>query len=163
MLSGILSLVLPLAHDAIKLGLDVVKKRTDFKNLQILLREQLLREVRLNIEILKELGIDHAKSVILLRTGMIEQICEQPLPVSLLFNEVISQEVRSTIFGKDGHKTSYVRRISGIKTEADLIERILFRVAVAKLRAENGSEKGDIAYIKRLLMGLECSLRIRSK
>lgn len=163
MFSGILSMVLPLAHDAVKFGLAEVEKRADFKNLQIVLREQLLREVRLNLEILKELGIDHTKSVMLLRTEVMQQICEQPLPVSLLFNGAVSQEVRSTILGKGGQRASYARWISGVKTESDLIERIWFRVAVAKLRAENNSDMGDVAYIKRLLMGLECSLRIRSK
>jgi hypothetical protein len=159
MIGSILELIMPLAQDAIKLGVDEVRKRADFKNLRLVLRERLHREVRLNVEIAEELGIERPKAVLSLRTAAIEQLFDQPFPLRVLFDEEFSLAARELIVGKDRQNKTYERRIEGIKTEGDLIERLWIRVAVARLRAENGKSLGDVRYIERLFKGLEASLR----
>lgn len=161
MWESIISLVSPFAQEAVRVGIDALKTRSDVANLRVVLRRRLEREVRLNLEIFKELGVGQPKAVLALNTIVLEQLFSQVLPLDFLFERPLSEKVKEIIIGKKNSKRTYARYISTIQTEGELIERMWIRLAVAKVRAENGKSLGDVEYLRRMMAGLSASLKTK--
>jgi hypothetical protein len=52
--------------------------------------------------------------------------------------------------------------MSGIETEAELIERLWQRINISKCRQRHKSDAGDIQYLERLMLCLKDSLSRRA-
>ena len=131
------------------------------------IRNRLLREVRLNLEIWKLFDRpkeipDPSKLAELLSIQAFNEVCTLSLPLSeLMGSEPLGADVLRYLRMEEhpNPNKSYQNWVKTIETEVDLIERIWHRLHVLKARHQLGGELGDNAYLMHLLRGLDMSLK----
>jgi hypothetical protein len=139
----------------LKLGFKNFETSEDARILRVVLAERLLREIKFNLEIINEFKKGKEDFLQEIDSRVVEGIFSQPLPISILFPDQIPHELlEKTIAGNKKH----LNWMAGISTEADLIERISQRVAVAKCRDRNKTSSGDIQYLEKLMRCLKEAL-----
>lgn len=137
-------------------GVEALKKNSDAKHLRRMVRERLMRELRLNDELLKYEKLTDGERVSSIETEALEFIMSQPIPLSAFF-EVMSPIDRTVFMGPSNDKhTSWVM---SIQSEGDLVERWWHRVRLAQIKQKLGLPPGDLEYLQLLCRALHASLR----
>lgn len=129
-----------------------------FREARRVVRQRLLREVRLNLDIIDEFADNPAQAVATLDGSAIKQVAEQPLPISLFLfrdlsgdSEVLLSELRK--------KNSPFRKIgSAIKTESDLIEALWGRLIISNAKVDQVVPASDTKLISVLFQALKATL-----
>lgn len=134
------------------------KASTDNKELEALrtvLRERLHRDMRYNAELLKEQQLDIAVRVLNLERDTLEFVVTQGIPLQTLLNRPVSESVlRKAAGGSDKHLADLL----ALKSEADLIERLLHRMKLVKIRAQYDIRLGDLSYLRKLVFAAQLTL-----
>ena len=152
MLDMFLSPTLKLLFDY---GFERFKSRKQVKTIRKVLSERLLREIKLNLEIFSDLKDEEEIAIKAIDTSIIEAIFSQPIPLGLLFDNRIPDGDREDACQENQNYRNWMQTIL---TEADLIERVWHRLAIAKFRQSNNISKGDIKYLKQLLLLMKVCL-----
>ena len=138
-------------------GYDALVKHKDFHLLVAAIKEQLRRELRLNVEIISELipnsndykGIEvihHNKAFEAMGTTAFDSIASGVVPLSKL----LSDEIEPKIYSKT--KTIYVDRCKNHKILYQLIEQTYLRIKISKVYSASPGSKLDVEYLKFLLL-----------
>ncbi len=150
------------ANTLLSTGLDAFMKSRERKNLQLAVRDRILREVRFNKTILGEIldtpKMPVARRVALagaLRTQAFDDLDAGILPLKVFFDELIDP---ATWPGSFSRKKSYLRNLASTETTADLVERLYHRIRIVKATAELGTVF-DTGYIVFMLIGMETACR----
>lgn len=141
--------------ELVEVGQEKFRARSDVKNLRQLIRQRLLRELRLNDELLSYRTIDDAVRLKAIETSALSAVMHQSIPLEMFFDKTLSEATLQRLAKGDGRQ---VRRVAGIKTEKDLLERWWHRVSLAKIRLELAGKTGDLAYLRRLCFCLRLAL-----
>ncbi len=81
--------------------------------------------------------------------------CEQSIPINLLFNQQIDEVV---LIKGAGENLLFRQRLLTLDTEAKLMERLLHRARIIKIRAQYDLPLGDLSYMRKLMRTLEVAL-----
>lgn len=138
-------------------GYDTLVKHKDFNLLVAAIKEQLKRELRLNVEIISELipnSKDYkAMEVILynkafeaMKTTAFDSIASGVVPLSKL----LSSEINPKIYSKT--KPGYVGNCKNYKELYQLIEQTYLRIKMSKVYSSSPGSKLDVEYLKFLLL-----------
>jgi hypothetical protein len=136
-------------------GASAIEDNEQVTTLRMLLRERLRREVRFNRELLSENQLDLSVRIDKLETEVLEYVCAQAVPLEKLFNKALDSD-RMRFFA--GENASHKMHMAMLGTEAQLIERLLHRTKLAKLRVAEGVRPGDVSYLKKLIQALQSTL-----
>lgn len=137
-------------------GVEALKKNSDAKHLRRMVRDRLMRELRLNDELLKYEKLTGGERVSCIETEALEFIMSQPIPLGAFFD--VTSPIDRTVFmepSNDKH-TSWVM---SIQSEGDLVERWWHRVRLAQIKQKLGLPPGDLEYLHLLCRALHASLR----
>lgn len=127
----------------------------EIEALRGIVREQLLRELRYNAELLNEQQLDAAVRVLNLETKALDFVCDQAIPLQTLLDRSISESVLQKAAG--GNK-KHSMHLSKLNSEAELIERLIHRIKVVQIRARYDVTLGDISYLRKLLIAAQIAL-----
>ena len=138
-------------------GYDAILKHKDFNLLVAAVKEQLRRELRLNVEIASEFipnskeykameVINYNKAFEAMRTTAFDSIASGVVPLSKL----LSDEIEPKIYSKT--KTIYVDRCKNHKKLYQLIEHTYLRIKISKVYSASPGSKLDVEYLKFLLL-----------
>ena len=128
-------------------GATKLEDEKQIATLRMLLRERIRREARFNRELLNHTKLDLNVRLDNLKTEALEYACGQPLPIEILFSGELNSALMQLLAGDSAkHRMHFAR----LQTEADLIERLLHRVKLAQLRANEDVSPGDVSYLKKL-------------
>jgi hypothetical protein len=152
-----IDIVSSLAKGVFEKGHVAFTKHGEFKYLVSAFREQLRRELRLNVEIIDELILRSPQSKAIeanqyinafesLRTGYFDSLAAGVVPLSAL----LPNEIDEKIYPKSNKQ--YIKNCSNDKTLHQLIERTYFRLEVAKIFSRSAGSKIDIGYLKFLIL-----------
>ena len=136
-------------------GASAIEDNEQVNTLRMLLRERLRREVRFNRELLSENQLDLSVRINKLETEVLEYVCAQAVPLEKLFNNELDSD-RMRFFA--GENASHRMNMAMLGTEAQLIEQLLHRIKLAKLRITEGVRPGDVSYLKKLIQALQSTL-----
>ena len=136
-------------------GASAIEDNEQVTTLRMLLRERLRREVRFNNELLSDNQLDLSIRIYKLEIDALEYVCTQALPLETLFNGELDDNRVRFFAGDNGSHRMHMAMLS---TEAQLIERLLHRIKLAKLRVEEGVRPGDVSYLKKLMRALQSTL-----
>ena len=145
------------AKGVIEKGYDAFVKNNEFKHFTSAVKEQLRRELRLNVEIISELipnskehkaieVIHHNKAFEAMGTTAFDSIASGVVPLSKL----LSDEIEPKIYSKT--KTIYVDRCKNHKILYQLIEQTYLRIKISKVYSASPGSKLDVEYLKFLLL-----------
>jgi hypothetical protein len=127
----------------------------EIEALRTVLRERLLREMRYNAELLKEQKLDENVRVLNVETDTLEFAVTQGVPLQMLLNRSISDSVlQKAAGGSDKHLADLL----ALNSEDKLIERLMHRVKVVKIRAKYGISLGDVSYLRKLVFAAQLAL-----
>lgn len=149
----------PIIGDLVKTlmgkGVNKLEEDEQISTLRMLLRERVRREARFNREILDDAKLDLNVRIQKLDTRALEYVCNQAIPLAVLFNGELNN-LKMDIFAGENqqHKMHFLM----LKTEADLVERLFHRIKVAQLRVNEGISPGDVSYLKKLNMAARAHL-----
>jgi hypothetical protein len=154
------------AKTFIKGGLDAFRKSDEIKSLTLAIQDRIRREVRFNAAILDEINKDdngqpkNPENVRLalvrsLRTNAFDDINNGLIPIVLFF----SSELDKDKWPKWKSKEKYLLYTHSDKMQVDLLERIYYRISLAKTFAECGKLQGNFDYIRFMLAALDVSLK----
>ncbi len=145
------------AKGVIEKGYDAFVKNNEFRYFTSAVKEQLRRELRLNIEIVSELipnsknnksmeVIHHNKAFEAMGTTAFDSIASGVIPLSKL----LSDEIDSKIYSKT--KSNYIDRCKNYKMLNQLIEQTYLRIKISKVYSASPGSKLDVEYLKFLLL-----------
>lgn len=158
MIDVVSALINPAISSLLKVGHEKWLVSTELKTLRKVLRERLAREVRFNSEIGQIIGLTENQKISAYDLSVISGIFAQALPLQDLFPHKLDKDMIEklpiSVFN-NSHKI----RISVDVTEADLIQRIWHRHAIAKIKISNKLNPGDVKYLRGLISVLEINLR----
>jgi hypothetical protein len=137
-------------------GTDSPETQREISALRDVLRERVRRDMRFNTELLDEQKLYISNRILNLECNALEFAFGQSIPVKILFNTPVSEEVLSR--GAGGSALHRARMLD-LDNEAKLMERTLHRIRVARIRAQFDLPIGDIAYLRKLMKTLEIALR----
>lgn len=153
------SMFTPVINDVLKKivehGLNSRETEKELSNLRAVLREKVRREIRYNQELLDETKLDAGIRVLNMDLDALRFACEQSIPMNLLFNQQIDEAV---LLKGAGESLLFRRRLLALDTETKLMERLLHRVRITKIRAKYDLPLGDLSYIRKLMRTLEVAL-----
>jgi hypothetical protein len=143
--------------DLISKGYEAYKDRKEFNHLKIAIKEQLRRELRLNIEIIDEflpkesqkkiIKIeDYSKQHSALRTSRFAAIANDVIPLSELLSEKINKDNYSKA------RAEYIKKCAGDTHLHHLVERTYFRLEIAKVYSEGSASSINVGYLKFLVL-----------
>jgi hypothetical protein len=146
-----------IAKGVIEKGYEAFVKNNEYKYLTSAVKEQLRREMRLNVEIISELipnskdykaieVIHYNKAFEALRTTAFDSIASGIVPLSKL----LSNEIDSKIYSKT--KSNYIDRCKNYKMLYQLIEQTYLRIKISKVYSASPGSKLDVEYLKFLLL-----------
>jgi len=153
-----IEIISTLAKTILERGYESLSEHKGFKRLVRAIKEQIRRELRLNVEIIDESfsaaevsgkSIEPNKSNTafgLIRTSTFDSISTGDLPLSIL----LSEEIDVKIYPKTN--AQYIRRCAKDKKLFELVERTYFKLEVAKAYSQIPNSKIDIGYIKFLMI-----------
>ena len=138
-------------------GYHAILKHKDFNLLVAAVKEQLRRELRLNVEIASEFipnskeykameVINYNKAFEAMRTTAFDAIASGVIP----FSELLPSEINPKIYSKT--KTIYVDRCKNHKKLYQLIEHTYLRIKISKVYSASSGSKLDVEYLKFLLL-----------
>lgn len=146
-------------------GLDAYRKTQEHKNLRIAMQDRIRREVRFNVALLNEYinqkkdgEAKHEKEI---REGLIKSLRTTAfddadagvVPLTLFFEDKIGDDVWPQK-GFDS-KDKYKGYLKSVQTQYDLLERIYYRIRIAKTFADCGKIYGDMDYVRFMLVAFE--------
>lgn len=145
------------AKGVIEKGYDAFVKNNEFKHFTSAVKEQLRRELRLNVEIISELipnsidnkaieVIHYSKAFEAMGTTAFDSIASGVVPLSKL----LLDEIEPKIYSKT--KTIYVDRCKNHKKLYQLIEHTYLRIKISKVYSASPGSKLDVEYLKFLLL-----------
>ena len=152
-----LDIVSSLAKSLLEKGYEYVANRKEFQNYQKTVKEQLKRELRLNVEIISEFfpAAEYKQSITvsqyapafsLIKTEIFQKISNGEIPLSLLLYEKFDKALLTT------KNKKYLNNCAGDEKLSDFIERAYFRLTVAMAYRNMPDSKMDIGYLKFLLL-----------
>lgn len=152
-----LDIVASLAKSFLEKGYEYVANRTEFQNYKKAVKEQLKRELRLNVEIVSEffpaaeykqpIAVSQYASVFaLIKTEIFQKISNGEIPLSLLLSEPFDKSVLAT------KNKKYLNNCVNDEKLNELIERTYFRLSIAMAYPNIPDSKMDVGYLKFLLL-----------
>lgn len=138
-------------------GYDTFVTSNDFKLLKTAVKEQLKRELRLNVNIITELipnssnykaveVIHYYKAFEAMRTTAFDSITSGVVPLSKLLSNELDSKIYSTT------KTNYANRCKNYKMLYQLIEQTYIRIKISKVYSSSPGSKFEVEYLKFLLL-----------
>lgn len=147
-----------LSQKVVSIGIEQLKETVEFKNTQKVLRQRLFREVAFNHEINRFPNIMADQAITSFDTRVLFEILDQPFLISDLFPRELEEDLSGRIDPK--LVTNSIKTwISLLETEADLIEKLAFRMKTHELRKHLGINLGSRSYIRALVEALYWSLK----
>jgi hypothetical protein len=137
-------------------GIDAAKTSFETRNLRRLMRDRLLREARLNDELMQYEQLSESERVSLMTTEALDFIMSQPLPLDIFFDVNMEPDLKVFREAKNDKHTAWA---STIKSERDLVERWWHRVRLAQVRQTVGMSPGDFDYLRLLCRALHSTLK----
>lgn len=146
------------AKTILERGYDSLLEHKGFKRLVGAIKEQIRRELRLNVEIIDESfsaaevsgkSIEPNKNNTafgLIKTSTFDSISKGAIPLSVL----LSEEIDVKVYPKTN--AQYIKYCAKDKKIFELIERTYFRLEVAKAYSQIPNSKIDIGYVKFLMI-----------
>jgi len=157
------------AKTFIKGGLDAFRKSDEIKNLTLAIQDRIRREARFNAAILDEIEKENAQQkkpietrlalVKSLKTDAFDDINSGLIPVTLFFSYELDKDKWPNWKNKD----KYLGYTTWDKTQDQLLERIYYRISLAKTFAGCGKLQGNFDYIGFMLAALDVSFKEISK
>jgi len=156
-----------LLSKAIDMGVDVVTSNKQFKQLKQVVIEKTARELRFNSELLGEripksdLADEKVIDILIgsLSTDSFDELIKSSVPLIIIFDEYILDANDWLAYQKTLKKESrqMLGWAKGIKSQAELIERIYHRTKIIKLFCTMNMRKGlvSIQYIKFLILAFQ--------
>ena len=148
-------LVMDVLRGMIKHGANSQADEKELEALRTVLRERLHRDMRYNAELFKEQQLDIAVRVLNLETDTLEFVVTQGVPLQTLLNRPISESVlRKAAGGSEKHLADLL----ALNSEAKLMERLLHRMKLVKIRARYDIRLGDVSYLRKLVVAAQLAL-----
>lgn len=152
-----INIVSALAKGVFEKGYAAFIKHGEFKHLTSAFKEQLRRELRLNLEIIDELIYQSPQSKSIeanryikafesLRTVYFDSLAAGVVPLSAL----LSSDIDEKIYSKSNPQ--FIKNCSNDKSLYQLIERTYFRIEVAKIFSSSPGSNIDTGYLKFLIL-----------
>ena len=152
-----LDILSSLAKVLLEKGYEYIANTKEFKNYKKSVKEQLRRELRLNIEIISEffpaaeykkpiLVSHYASAFSLVRTEVFQKISTGEIPLSLLLSETFDKSVLKT------KNKKYLNNCANDEKLHEFIERTYFRLTIAMAYRDMSESKMDVGYLKFLLL-----------
>jgi hypothetical protein len=148
-------LVMDVLRGRIKHGANSQADSKELEALRTVLRERLRREMRYNAELLKEQKLDANIRILNLETDTLEFAVTQGVPLQTLLNRSISESVLQKAAGGS---VKHLADLLALNSEDKLIERLMHRVKVVKIRAKYGISLGDVSYLRKLVFAAQLAL-----
>ena len=152
------SMIKVLGEKAVAVGIEKLKKSTEFKNTQAVLRQRLFREMAFNQEINRLPNITADQAIANFETKVLFELMDQPFLLEDLFprdlDESTVQRIEAGLINQ-----SIKSWISVLATEAELIEKLAFRLKTHELRRNLGINSGSKSYVRALVAALHWNLR----
>lgn len=148
-------------------SLEVWSSRKEIKNLRVLARERLARELYLNLEILQEIQrskgdkADKVATVLapILTTEAFDRLVDTGLPLSILFEDRLPENIWEAVkLNKQEQKY-----VGNLTTSILLLERTYHRIKIYKLKVSVGIERSKLDYLSKLIRGSILILAFTSK
>ena len=136
-------------------GVGSIKKSAEGKHLRHMVRERLVRELKLNDELLKYDKFTESERVSAIETEALNFIVSQPMPLGVFFDMVEPLDLNAFIKTPNDKHTSWGMTI---KSEGELVERWWHRVRLAQLKQKAGMPPGDFEYLHLLCRALHANL-----
>jgi hypothetical protein len=136
-----------------KIGQEL-ERHSAVRNLRIVIRERLKREINFNLEILKEDRIPIESRIEELDISVVQFLFSQPLPLNAFLTTELPANAEQKL-KKLEHRNWSVENYS----EVNLLERIWLRISVAKMRSKHCISPGDVEYLGELFICLFDSLK----
>ena len=147
----------PVISEALKTLLGVGAKKFEqsdvLKNLRLVVRERLIREITFNLAVLEDERLLFEERIIELDINVIEFVFSQPLPLKYFLTTSLPKNAElhlPKLKGRGWRVENY--------SEINLLERIWLRISVAEVRSKHEASPGDIKYLQNLLFCLRDSL-----
>ena len=151
------SMIKVLGEKAVAVGVEKLKKSAEFKNTQLILRQRLFREIAFNHEINRLPKITTDQVIANFETTILFELMNQPFLLADLFPRALEADVSSRLDPKILNNA--IRSWIGLlETEADLIEKLAFRLRTHELRKKLGINGGSKSYVRALVEVLYWSL-----
>ncbi len=146
-----------LAKSIFEKGYEYVANRKEFQNYKNAVKEQLKRELRLNLEIISEFFpaseykqpiavSQYASAFSLIKTEAFQKISDGEIPLSMLLSEIFDKSVFTT------KNKKYLVNCANDEKLNELIERTYFRLTIAMAYRNMPDSKMDVGYLKFLLL-----------
>ena len=148
-------LVMDVLRGMIKHGANSQADDKELEALRTVLRERLHRDMRYNAELLKEQKLDVNVRVLNLETDALEFVITQGVPLQTLLKRSISESVLQKAAGGN---EKHLADLSALNSEAKLLERLMHRMKLAKIRARYDVNLGDVAYLRKLVVAAQLAL-----
>lgn len=136
-------------------GLDSHEAAKELDMLSMVMRERVRRDMRYNAELMSDARLDPPVKILNFETEALDFVCEQGIPLAMLFNRSLSEAQQLSFAGAD---KSHIKWFRELDTEAKLVERTLHRAKIAQLKAKYGLPVGDITYLRKLTRAVEIVL-----
>ena len=148
-------LVTEVLRSIVQHGADSHADSKELRMLRSVVRERLRRDMRYNAELLSEQKLDHNFRVLNLATDALDFVASQGVPLEIILNRSTSEKVLRSAAGDNAKHISHLLRLT---TEAELIERLIHRIRIVRLRAQCDVGLGDAAYLRKLIVAAHLSL-----
>ncbi len=143
---------------------ELLKGREDSKQSIMLseaIRESIIRELRFNAEIFKEISNNSDRRAVLvkaLKNSAFKKIEDSMLPLNRIINE---RKINTQKLLSDEDNGNHIRWFSNTKTNIELLEKVYSRIEILQALENAGIEKNNsaIEYSKFLIMTLQKLLK----
>jgi len=151
------SMMKMLSEKAVTVGIEKLKTTKEFKNVQVILRQRLFIEVAFNHEINRLPGITTDQAIANFETTILFELMNQPFLLADLFPRELGEGPCQRI--EPRLITNVIKSwMLLLETEADLIEKLAFRLKTLHLRRDLGINEGSKSYVRALVEALYWSL-----
>ena len=148
-------LVMDVLRGIVQNGAKANEDNKELEALRLVVREQLRREMRYNTELLNEQQLDPNIRVLNLEKEALEFVFGQAVPLNMLLNRPVSENILRTAAGSSQKHTALLLELN---SEAKLLERLMDRMRVVKIRAQYDVNLGDVAYLRKLVAAAQLAL-----
>jgi hypothetical protein len=147
-----------IAEELVGVSVGKWAETNNFKVLKKITHGRLIREVRLNKEILNDSWGTKAPQTSVFMNSLsshaFDLIIESGMPLETIFEKKLQDKVKA-FFKKNKKIETWT---SGLTTEATLIERAYHRLKVAKIKVSLDLDPGDLNYLRYLFVAIDMSL-----
>jgi len=147
------------AKSLITSGLEAFMRSAERRNLQLAVRDRILREVRFNKALLSDIidspkmHADQERALIAsLRTAAFDDLDSGLLPLAAFFEGPLNSEAWPMTFRK---AKTYRANLAQVNTLDSLLERVYHRIRIVKTMAAVTESGCDLAYIVYMLIAFE--------